>query len=137
MATKPGMLTDWPWKPLGSLKVLQSVCHHVQLLCLSFSSILTQFDLQYIMLAPWAMHSVAKAKNGLELDYFNLLILPFLLSRALHNQIWISFSRHRTAKGNNKISQRPIEFQQVDRETNWSAPYIFFLVGVLTFFFFF
>ncbi|XP_042059865.1 very-long-chain aldehyde decarbonylase CER1-like [Salvia splendens] len=107
MATKPGMLTDWPWKPLGSYK--------------------------YMMLGPWAMHSLAKAKHELELDYFNLLILPFLLSRALHNQIWISFSRHRTAKGNNKISQRPIEFQQVDRETNWDDQIL--LNGLLFYFF--
>ncbi|KAL1535831.1 aldehyde oxygenase (deformylating) [Salvia divinorum] len=95
MAPKPGMLTEWPWQPLRSFK--------------------------YIILAPWAMHSLyslaTRGKN--ELDYLNLLILPFLLSRALHNQIWISFSRHRTAKGNNKIVDRAIEFEQVDRESNW------------------
>ncbi|KAG6395122.1 hypothetical protein SASPL_145714 [Salvia splendens] len=96
MATKPGLLTNWPWQPLGCFK--------------------------YIILAPWAMHSlyslaITRGKN--ELDYLNLLILPFLLSRALHNQIWISFSRHRTAKGNNKIVDRAIEFEQVDRESNW------------------
>ncbi|XP_042026912.1 very-long-chain aldehyde decarbonylase CER1-like [Salvia splendens] len=95
MATKPGLLTDWPWKPLGSFK--------------------------YIVLAPWVLHSLyslaTKGKN--ELDYTYLLILPFLLSRALHNQIWISISRHRNAIGNNKIVDRAIEFEQVDRESNW------------------
>ncbi|XP_047969214.1 very-long-chain aldehyde decarbonylase CER1-like [Salvia hispanica] len=95
MATKPGLLTDWPWKPLGSFK--------------------------YIVLAPWVLHSLyyvaTKGKN--ELDYTYLLILPFLLSRALHNQIWISISRHRNAKGSNKIVDRAIEFEQVDRESNW------------------
>ncbi|XP_047965877.1 very-long-chain aldehyde decarbonylase CER1-like isoform X2 [Salvia hispanica] len=67
------------------------------------------------------MHSLyyvaTKGKN--ELDYTYLLILPFLLSRALHNQIWISISRHRNAKGSNKIVDRAIEFEQVDRESNW------------------
>ncbi|XP_047955720.1 very-long-chain aldehyde decarbonylase CER1-like [Salvia hispanica] len=96
MATKPGLLTNWPWQPLGSFK--------------------------YIILAPLAMHSLyslAITIGKYELDYLNLLILPFVLSRALHNQIWISFSRHRTAKGNNKIVDRAIEFEQVDRESNW------------------
>lgn len=74
-----------------------------------------------MILAPWVMHTLysvaTKGKN--ELDYTNLLILPFLLSRALHNQIWISISRHRTAKGGNRIVDRSIEFEQVDRESNW------------------
>lgn len=73
------------------------------------------------ILAPWATHSLyslaTKAKH--ERDYTNLLILPFLLSRVLHNQIWISISRHRTAKGSNRILDRSIEFEQVDRESNW------------------
>ncbi|RVW66842.1 Protein ECERIFERUM 1 [Vitis vinifera] len=40
-------------------------------------------------------------------------------SRALHNQIWISLARYRTAKGNNRIVDKSIEFEQVDRESNW------------------
>ncbi|XP_057807545.1 very-long-chain aldehyde decarbonylase CER1-like [Salvia miltiorrhiza] len=107
MATKPGLLTDWPWKPLGSFK--------------------------YIILAPWAMHSfyslATKGKN--ELDFTNLLILPFLLSRALHNQIWISISRHRTAQGKNRIVDRGIEFEQVDRESNWDDQIL--LTGILSY----
>ncbi|KAG6423300.1 hypothetical protein SASPL_113692 [Salvia splendens] len=51
MATKPGMLTDWPWKPLGSYK--------------------------YMMLGPWAMHSLAKAKHELEDDQILLNGLLF------------------------------------------------------------
>ncbi|KAK6804243.1 hypothetical protein RDI58_002027 [Solanum bulbocastanum] len=53
MATKPGILTDWPWARLGNLK------------------------------------------------------------------LWISISRYRTAKGNNRIIDKSIEFDQVDRESNW------------------
>ncbi|KAH6836349.1 Fatty acid hydroxylase superfamily [Perilla frutescens var. hirtella] len=98
MATKPGLLTDWPWKNLGTFK-------HV------------------IILGPWAMQSIyyySLARKGSdERDYFNLLIIPFLVSRALHNQIWISISRYITAKGTKRILDRTIEFQQLDRETNW------------------
>ncbi|XP_019187912.1 PREDICTED: protein ECERIFERUM 1-like isoform X2 [Ipomoea nil] len=37
----------------------------------------------------------------------------------LHNQLWISLSRYRTAKGDNRIVDKGIEFEQVDRERNW------------------
>ncbi|XP_058224196.1 very-long-chain aldehyde decarbonylase CER1-like [Rhododendron vialii] len=95
MASKPGVLTDWPWTPLGSFK--------------------------YVVLAPWVVHSVYSfaTKNGSERDNVSILILPFLLWRAIHNQIWISISRHRTAKGSNRIVDKSIDFEQVDRESNW------------------
>ncbi|KAI8545554.1 hypothetical protein RHMOL_Rhmol07G0048300 [Rhododendron molle] len=95
MASKPGVLTDWPWTPLGSFK--------------------------YLVLAPWVVHSVYSfaTKNGSERDNVPVLILPFLLWRVIHNQIWISFSRHRTAKGSNRIVDKSIDFEQVDRESNW------------------
>ena len=59
-----------------------------------------------------------------ERDLFTLLIFPFLLWRMIHNQIWISLSRYRTAKGNNRIVDKGLEFEQVDRERNWSVHYI-------------
>ncbi|KAL3742603.1 hypothetical protein ACJRO7_017989 [Eucalyptus globulus] len=95
MASKPGILTAWPWKPLGSFK--------------------------YMILAPWAIHGTYQfiSKGAGERDTSYFLVLPFLLARLLHNQIWISYSRHRTAKGNNRIVDRGIEFEQVDRESNW------------------
>ncbi|KAK3433839.1 hypothetical protein EUGRSUZ_D01120 [Eucalyptus grandis] len=95
MASKPGILTDWPWKPLGSFK--------------------------YAILAPWVVQGTHQfiAKGPGERDFSYFLILPFILERMLHNQIWISLSRHRTAKGNNRILERGIEFEQVDRESNW------------------
>ncbi|CAN4126025.1 unnamed protein product [Withania somnifera] len=43
----------------------------------------------------------------------------------VHNQIWISISRHRTAKGNNQIVDKSIELDQVDRESNWEDQIIF------------
>lgn len=101
MASKPGLLTDWPWKPLGNFK--------------------------YVVLAPWIIHStysfIAKDEKERELAYF--LIFPILLWRMLHNQIWISLSRYRTAKGSNRIVDKAIEFEQVDRERNWDDQIIF------------
>nr|GMD65177.1 protein ECERIFERUM 1-like [Ipomoea batatas] len=95
MATTPGFLTDWPWKPLGSFK--------------------------YVVLAPWVVHSVYSfvTSEESERDYTNFLIFPFILSRMVHNQLWISYSRHRTAKGKTRIVDKPIDFEQVDRESNW------------------
>ncbi|KAH7835923.1 hypothetical protein Vadar_031144 [Vaccinium darrowii] len=95
MASKPGILTDWPWKPLGSFK--------------------------YAVLAPWVVHSVYSFAMKKESERGNLciLIFPFLLWRAIHDQIWISISRHRSAKGSNMIVNKSIDFEQVDRESNW------------------
>jgi aldehyde decarbonylase len=71
-----------------------------------------------VILAPWAVHSTYSFMlKGEDVGYF--LILPFLLLRMLHNQIWISLSRYLTAKGKNRIVDKGIEFEQVDRERNW------------------
>lgn len=74
-----------------------------------------------MVLAPWIGQSCYSfvTKEGKERDYTNLMILPFLLSRVVHNLVWISVSRHRTAKGKNRIVDKTIEFEQVDRESNW------------------
>ncbi|KAL5799096.1 hypothetical protein ACOSQ2_003916 [Xanthoceras sorbifolium] len=101
MASKPGILTDWPWTPLGNFK--------------------------YVVLAPWVIPSTYSFIfcDGKERDLSNFLIFPLLLWRMLHNQIWISLSRYRTAKGNNRIVDKPIDFDQVDRERNWDDQIIF------------
>ncbi|GLT73055.1 hypothetical protein SLA2020_449410 [Shorea laevis] len=112
MATKPGILTDWPWQSLGSFK--------------------------YVILVPWAVHGTYSfmVKGEKERDIGYLLIFPFLLVRMLHNQIWISLSRYRTAKGNNRIVDKGIEFDQVDRERNWDDQILFngllFYIGYMT-----
>ncbi|KAJ9565727.1 hypothetical protein OSB04_001693 [Centaurea solstitialis] len=95
MATTPGLLTNWPWKPLGSFK--------------------------YVILAPWVVKSyydymIADANAKDPTAFF---IFPFLLTRMLGNQIWISFSRYKTAKGKSRIVDKTIEFEQVDRERDW------------------
>nr|GMD59440.1 protein ECERIFERUM 1-like [Ipomoea batatas] len=95
MASRPGILTEWPWTWLGSFK--------------------------YVVLAPFVAHSTYKylTEPPNVRDPNILLIFPFLLLRMLHNQLWISLSRYRTAKGDNRIVDKGIEFEQVDRERNW------------------
>ncbi|KAK6143022.1 hypothetical protein DH2020_023370 [Rehmannia glutinosa] len=79
----------------------------------------------------WAIHAtysyMVKDENERVLSYF--LVLPLLVSRMVHNQLWISLSRYRTAKGNNRIVDKTIEFEQVDRERNWDDQII--LNGIL------
>ncbi|XP_059313089.1 very-long-chain aldehyde decarbonylase CER1-like isoform X3 [Lycium ferocissimum] len=106
MASKPGILSEWPWARLGNLK--------------------------YLVLAPFACHSIYTffmSKDQRERDMFYILVLPFTLFRMVHNQIWISVSRYVTAKGTNRIVDRSIEFDQVDRESNWDDQII--LLGLL------
>ncbi|KAK1401837.1 Eceriferum 1 [Heracleum sosnowskyi] len=88
-------------------------------------------DTQYALLAPFVVHSIYSflTKDENERDLTNFLIFPFILSRMLHNQIWISLSRYKTAKGDNRIVDKPIEFEQVDRERNWDDQIL--LLGLL------
>ncbi|XP_038681546.1 very-long-chain aldehyde decarbonylase CER1-like [Tripterygium wilfordii] len=101
MASKPGILTDWPWKPLGSFK--------------------------HVVLLPWVVHSTYSflVRNENERDLSNFLIFPFLVWRILHNQLWITLSRYKTAKGSSRIVDKGIEFDQVDRERDWDDQIIF------------
>ncbi|XP_028805886.1 very-long-chain aldehyde decarbonylase CER1-like [Neltuma alba] len=95
MATNPGILTNWPWKPLG--------------------------DFKWLLLAPWVVHSSYEMimKEGNERDVGYFLVFPYMLLRMLHQQIWGSFSRYQTTKGKNRILDKSLDFEQVDRETNW------------------
>ncbi|XP_050156186.1 very-long-chain aldehyde decarbonylase CER1-like [Malus sylvestris] len=101
MASIPGILTEWPWKPLGNLK--------------------------YLILAPWVIHSTLLfiVNDGKDRDSTYLLMFPLMLWRMIHNQIWITLSRYRTAKGNGRIVDKGLEFDQVDREKNWDDQILF------------
>ncbi|XP_042453335.1 very-long-chain aldehyde decarbonylase GL1-6-like [Zingiber officinale] len=95
MASQPGPLTQWPWQKLGNLK--------------------------YLLLAPWLAHStrnfmVRKAGERATLDLF---IFPIFLLRLLLAQLWITVSRLKTANGKQRIVDKSLEFEQVDRERNW------------------
>ncbi|KAI3495094.1 hypothetical protein L1887_37247 [Cichorium endivia] len=93
MAATPGLLTDWPWKPLGSFK--------------------------YVVLAPWVVKSMYEFVTAEKKDIMSAFVFPFLLTRMLGNQFWISLNRYITAKGKNRIVNKTIEFEQVDRERDW------------------
>ncbi|KAG8071476.1 hypothetical protein GUJ93_ZPchr0006g44236 [Zizania palustris] len=111
MATRPGPLTKWPWHGLGNFK--------------------------YVVMAPVVAHGVRRVmtKGWGDIDVSFSLILPSLLLRMIHNQIWISISRYQTARGKHRIVERGIEFDQVDRERGWDDQIIFnglvFYVGYL------
>ncbi|TYG73254.1 hypothetical protein ES288_D04G086700v1 [Gossypium darwinii] len=94
MASKPGILTDWPWKPLGSFK--------------------------YIILVPLIAEHIYSfmVKDNKDIDVSKLALFPSMLWRMLHNQLWISLSRYRIAKGTNKIVDKGIEFDQ------WGNKYV-------------
>ncbi|XP_021831837.1 protein ECERIFERUM 1-like [Prunus avium] len=83
--------------------------------------------MQYVILAPWIIHStwLFVANDAKERDVSYFLMLGVVLWRIIHNQIWISLSRYRTAKGNGRILDRGLEFEQVDRENNWDDQILF------------
>ncbi|PIA41381.1 hypothetical protein AQUCO_02200062v1 [Aquilegia coerulea] len=101
MATNPGILTEWPWQHLGRFK--------------------------YIVLAPFVADTIYSmaTKDKSEWDITNILILPLIIWRMIHDQMWISFSRYQTARGKNRIVDKSIEFEQVDRERNWDDQILF------------
>ncbi|KAG2309273.1 hypothetical protein Bca52824_029021 [Brassica carinata] len=97
MASRPGLLTDWPWTPLGSFK--------------------------YLVLAPLVIDSIYSYATMR--DHEKLLVVALMVWRIVHSQIWISFSRYQTAKGTKRIVDKSIEFDQVDRERSWDDQIIF------------
>jgi len=78
------------------------------------------------VLAPWVVHSTYSllVKDEKQRDLSTFLILPFLVWRMVHNQIWITLSRYRTAKGNGRIVDKGLEFDQVDREREWLVCFV-------------
>eukprot|EP00252_Welwitschia_mirabilis_P006879 TRINITY_DN17805_c0_g3_i1.p1 TRINITY_DN17805_c0_g3~~TRINITY_DN17805_c0_g3_i1.p1 ORF type:complete len:410 (+),score=-13.52 TRINITY_DN17805_c0_g3_i1:164-1393(+) len=94
MATKPGILTEWPWQRLGSFK--------------------------YLLLTPIVAEVLRKSVDGqLKWTDASLLNLAAFLLRCIHNQIWISVSRHQNARSRHQIQAKSIKFEQVDRESTW------------------
>uniref|UniRef100_A0A0D3B5G6 Fatty acid hydroxylase domain-containing protein n=1 Tax=Brassica oleracea var. oleracea TaxID=109376 RepID=A0A0D3B5G6_BRAOL len=134
MASRPGLLTEWPWTPLGSFK--------------------------YLVLAPLVIDSIYSYATMRDVD--KLLILVVMVGRVVHTnastlvegiksvrgenpmswqgrtttadllyrwssscQMWISFARYKIAKGTKRIVNKSIEFDQVDRERTWDDQVIF------------
>ncbi|GAB2260541.1 hypothetical protein Droror1_Dr00011396 [Drosera rotundifolia] len=101
-----GILVGWPWKYLGNYK--------------------------YLLLAPWVVHSIySYITKGEERDFTYLFIFPLLIWRVIHNQMWATFARHRTAKGYNLLVEKGLEFEQVDTEKDWDDQILF--TGILAY----
>ncbi|WVZ64482.1 hypothetical protein U9M48_013989 [Paspalum notatum var. saurae] len=109
MATKPGYLTGWPWQHLGNCK--------------------------YVVVAPLAMVYTYKfLKSGSEeRDLLSFLALPVMLLRLMYAQLWITISRYQTARSKHRIVNKSIDFNQVDRESNWDDQAIFVALLIYTF----
>jgi aldehyde decarbonylase len=52
-------------------------------------------------------------------DLLSFCVLPVLLLRLLYSQVWITVSRHQTARSKHRIVNKSLDFEQVDRERNW------------------
>lgn len=118
------------------MRALSTMCLRLMCICISIDRAiemtLCNFWLQYVVLAPGFIYSIYQyiVRDEAERDTSSLVVIPLLLWRMIHNQIWISISRHRTAKGNARIVDKGLEFDQVDRERNWSVlpiPFLTFL----------
>ncbi|KAH9627501.1 hypothetical protein KSS87_006192 [Heliosperma pusillum] len=89
-------------------------------------AILPSLDGFYVIVAPMVVHSIYSFVTKPEdTDIIYPLITLLMLWRMLHNQIWISFSRYRTARGGKLIVNRNTDYEQVDRETNWDDQILF------------
>ncbi|KAF8691714.1 hypothetical protein HU200_040100 [Digitaria exilis] len=77
--------------------------------------------LQYALVVPWAVRSTYKfvTSESNERDLLSFAVLPVLLLRLLYSQVWISVSRHQTARSKHRIVSKSLDFNQVDRERNW------------------
>jgi len=76
---------------------------------------------QYALVAPWAVRSTYKfvTSGSGERDLLAFAVLPVLLLRLLYSQLWITVSRHQTARSRHRIVDKSLDFDQVDRERNW------------------
>ncbi|ESQ52415.1 hypothetical protein EUTSA_v10016375mg [Eutrema salsugineum] len=97
MASRPGLLTDWPWTPLGSFK--------------------------YLVLTPLVIDGIYSYATMR--DHDKLMVVALMMWRIVHSQVWISFARYQAAKGTKRIVNKSIEFDQVDRERTWDDQIIF------------
>jgi len=79
---------------------------------------------QYAVVAPWAARSTyrfltASGSDDQRRDLLGFAVLPVLLLRLLYSQVWISVSRHQTARSKHRIVSKSLDFEQVDRKRSW------------------
>lgn len=85
-------------------------------------------------MAPWAVRSTYRfvtsgsGSGSEERDLLAFAVLPVLLLRLLYSQLWITVSRHQTARSRHRIVDKSLDFDQVDRERNWYVRVLLFCV---------
>lgn len=102
MATKPGVMYEWPWAPLGNFK--------------------------YLLFAPFVA-TVAMGRDDADNWALHMLVIATL--RYVTNWMWIFASRNDAISGKNRIQHKPVSFKQVDRENHWDD-YIILQTIVMT-----
>ncbi|CAM6108701.1 unnamed protein product [Calypogeia fissa] len=100
MATQPGPLYEWPWSRLGNFK--------------------------YLLYVPFVVKAThANVFGGYDRDNWCLHMLLLTVLRYLHGQMWMSLSRMHHVIEKYQVQQKPINFEQVDREKTWEDYLIF------------
>ncbi|KAL4190493.1 hypothetical protein AMTRI_Chr07g75930 [Amborella trichopoda] len=72
-------------------------------------------------LTQWPWEKLGNFKERRRGILSNFLMLPLMLSRLAHAQLWISLSRFQTARSKHIMLSKGLEFQQVDRERNYAT----------------
>ena len=90
MASQPGPLYAFPWERFGSWK--------------------------YALLLPFAATVALGADDA---DGWAWHMLTIALLRYAHAQAWNTLSRLHSVSAGTRITAKPVEFRQVDRESNW------------------
>eukprot|EP00850_Spirogloea_muscicola_P018792 SM000176S03123 [mRNA] locus=s176:54048:58847:- [translate_table: standard] len=131
MATKPGLLSEWPWQPLGQFKL--PTTGYSCLLSQPGSLVRCLSGVQYLLFAPFAAKAIqANFYGGHDKDNWCMHMLIASALRYLHGQIWMSASRFHYLVEKYQIQTKGIKFEQVDRESSWDD-YIILHVLVATF----
>lgn len=87
MASKPGALYEFPWQPLGNWKLA--------------------------LLLPFAAVVLSEADDA---DNWSWHMCMLVVLRYAHAALWNSLSRLHAVSAATRITAKPVEFKQVDRE---------------------
>ena len=102
MASQPGVLYAFPWERFGSWK--------------------------YALFLPFA---ATVALGADDVDGWAWHMLTIALLRYAHAQVWNTLARLHSVSAGTRITAKPVEFRQVDRESNWDN-YILLQALVMT-----
>ncbi len=104
MASQPGAWYHFPWESLGSAK--------------------------YVVLLPFVV-AVASGWDAAADEHWSWHMLAICVLRYVHAQLWHTASRLHAVSAGTRITAKPVEFKQVDREAHWDD-YILLQALVMT-----